>query len=95
MHMCKKTRQAAEGIGLRFLPHPPSSSCLNPIGHLWNLLKRRLAALRPRPLTPDALHVAAIVIWDEFDQEMIDRLIMSMPTKIAAVIESEGSWSPY
>lgn len=46
-------------------------------------------------MTPDALYEAAVVIWDELDQEMIDRLIMSMPRRLDAVIESESGWIPY
>lgn len=79
-----------------FLPHPPSSPpCLNPIKPVSNILKHRVASLRPLPTTPDALYETAVVIWDELDQEMIDRLNMSMPRRLDAVIEAEGGWIPH
>lgn len=80
---------------MHFLTHPACSPCLNPIEHIWNLLKRRLAALRPRPTTQDALFEAAMALWDDMDQGMIDRLIMSMPARIEATIKAEGGYIPY
>lgn len=95
IHKAQRARGKAEQLGMRFLEHPPSSPCLNPIEHVWMLLKRRLASLRPRPTTQDALFEAAVAIWAEIDQEVIDRLIMSMPDRIKAVVDAEGGYIPY
>lgn len=95
IHKAKVARGRAEELGMRFMDHPPSSPCLNPIEHVWMLLKRRLAALCPRPTTQEALFDAAVALWDEMDQGMIDRLIMSMPDRIQAVVEAEGGYINY
>lgn len=95
IHTCKPTQARAEALGLRFLPHPPSSPCLNPIEHIWTVLKRRLASLVPRPTTKEALFAAAEQMWQEIPQEMIDRLIMSMPTRLEAVLAAQGGYIPY
>lgn len=80
---------------MRFLDHPPSSPCLNPIEHVRNLLKRKLAALNPRPTSQEALFEEAVRIWNEIPQELIDRLIVSMPERIEAAHKAEGGYIPY
>lgn len=95
IYKAKKTRGRAIQLGMRFLAHPPSSPCLNPIEHVWNCLKRKLAALQPRPTSQTALFEEAVKIWEEIPQELIDRLIMSMPDRIDAVVEAEGGYIPY
>lgn len=95
VHTAKVARGRGLELGMRYLEHPPSSPCLNPIEHLWNLLKRRLARLQPRPTSSDALFDAAVQIWNEYPQETIDRLIMSMPDRLQAVISAEGGYIDY
>lgn len=96
VHVAKAARsRAIEELGMSFLPHPPSSPCLNPIENVWNILKRRLAALRPRPTSQDAIFEAAQRIWDEIPQADIDRLIMGMPRRLEAVIAAEGGYIKY
>lgn len=95
VHTAKATRGKAEELGMRFLAHPPSSPCLNPIEHVWNLLKRRLAAVNPRPTTQEGLFAAAEEIWASIPQEKIDRLINSMPDRIEACISANGGYIDY
>lgn len=95
VHTAKATRGKAEQLGMRFLPHPPCSPCLNPIENLWSNLKRRLARLNPRPTTQEALFAAASELWDAYDQGEIDRLIMSMPHRMKATISANGGHIKY
>lgn len=95
IHKCKKTRQKGEALGMRFLDHPASSPCLNPIENVWTILKRKLAALRPRPTSHDALFEAAQKIWMEIPQATLDRLVMSMPDRLQKVVDAKGGYIDY
>lgn len=95
VHTARATRGKAEELGMRFLGHPPCSPCLNPIEHVWNILKRRLAQLVPRPTTQEALFAAAQEIWASIEQRKIDRLIDSMNGRIEACISADGGYINY
>lgn len=95
IHKAKATRERAHELGMRFLDHPACSPCLNPIEPVWNLLKRKLAALRPRPTTQEGLFREAERIWKEIPQAKIDSLILSMPKRIQDVIDAKGGYIDY
>lgn len=95
IHRALKTRGAAEEMGMRFLPHPPCSPCLNPIEHVWNYLKRKLDEYRPAPSNSEEMFEVASKLWDDIPQSYIDRLIDSMVDRIEAVIKVDGGYIPY
>lgn len=95
VHTAKATRGRAEELGMRFLAHPPCSPCLNPIENLWSKLKYRLSRLNPRPTTSQGLFEAAQREWKAIDQAYIDRLVLSMPNRMKAVISAQGGYIKY
>ena len=75
------------------LDWPAQSPDLNPIEHLWDILKRKI---REHSITSKtALKNALIQEWDAISAETCARLVRSMPQRIAAVIKANGGPTKY
>ena len=95
-------RQWLQENGIVLVIWPPYSPDLNPIENLWKLLKEKihqrypeLATMRSNSHTLDLLIKAAQEVWDEFTDELIDRLIESMERRLQAVIDARGWYTKY
>ena len=81
---------------------PAHSPDLNPIEHMWALLKRRMKQLYPDIwlLKKNQVDVAEFTrclqaCWWAISQDEIDRLIDSMPRRLAAVKKARGWYTKY
>ncbi|GFV05444.1 transposable element Tcb2 transposase [Trichonephila clavipes] len=52
---------------------------MNPIEHVWDALRRRVADRKPPPQTLQELERALLEEWDRIPQLVINSLIDSMP----------------
>jgi len=95
IHTCKLAKQWRESRGMVSLEWPPNSPDLNPIEHLWYLIKGVVQKMDPRPMTLPSLKDAIKKAWDEYDPDIMDRLVESMPARIAAVISAHGGNTKY
>ncbi|GFV51612.1 transposable element Tcb2 transposase [Trichonephila clavipes] len=55
---------------------------MNPIEHVWDALRRRVAGRQPPPQTLEELERALLEEWDRIPQLVINSLIDSMPQSI-------------
>ncbi|GFU83801.1 transposable element Tcb1 transposase [Trichonephila clavipes] len=69
---------------------PAYSPGLNPIEHVWDMLGRRIAARQPPPTCLPELRRALLDAWYNIFQDQTDNLILSMPRRCKACIESSG-----
>jgi hypothetical protein len=81
---------------------PAHSPDLNPIEHLWALLKRKIKELYPDvwELKKNTLDIAEFTrilqeVWWKIDQADIDNLIQSLPRRLAAVKKARGWYTKY
>ena len=74
---------------------PARSPDLNPIEHAWDILGRRVYGLHVRPQTLDHLEQALRREWQNIPQQTLDRLIWSMPRRVAACIQCNGGHTRY
>ena len=75
------------------LDWPAQSPDLNPIEHLWDILKRKM---REHSITSKtALRNALIQELDAVSAETCARFVRSMPQRIAAVIKANGGPTKY
>ena len=70
-----------------YLDYPPYSPDLNPIENAWSLLKRKLAAVIPRPTTPDSLFLEAQRIWHTIPQQHFDHMVDSMGGRCQRLVQ--------
>ena len=94
-HTAKKTKKWLEESGLTVLDWPAQSPDLNPIEHMWNALKRKLAGYERMPTGVLELWERVQKEWEQFDEEYCMRLIGSMPDRIAAVLKARGGYTTY
>lgn len=66
---------------------------LNPIEHLWSILKRRVAEQRPTNLA--SLKEVISDEWWKIDEKVTRPLVESMPRRISAVIAAKGGHTRY
>jgi transposase len=95
IHTCKLASKWRESRGIVSLPWPPNSPDLNPIENIWYLLKASIQKMNPRPMTLPKLKDAIKKAWNKCDVEIMNRLVESMPDRIAAVIEAQGGSTKY
>ncbi|GFU31747.1 transposable element Tcb1 transposase [Trichonephila clavipes] len=74
---------------------PAYSPDLNPIGNVWDMLSRRIAARQPPPSCLQELRRALLDGWCNIPQDQIDNLILSMPRRCKACIALSGRHTPY
>ena len=89
-HRSRLAAQAREELHIKQIFHPPNSPDLNPIEPLWGIVKHRVARLRPVASTLDKLWEQVQRVWDELDQETIDRVLGKMEERRIAVVAAHG-----
>lgn len=95
-------RTWAQDHGIEVVDWPAYSPDLNPIENLWKMLKEgiyeRFPLLATAPKNANSLQwlcEAAIEVWEDLKEELIDRLIESMPRRLEAVIAHDGWYTKY
>ncbi len=68
------------------LKWPPQSPDLNPIEHLWDVVKREICIMTNLQQLSDAI----MSIWTKISEECFQRLIESMLKRIKAILQAKG-----
>ena len=77
------------------LEWPPQSPDMNPIEHMWALVKRRLNEYESPPSGLVELWERVQDIWNKVTQEECLKVIDSMPSRIQALLKAKGRWTDY
>ena len=80
-HTCHKARNWFQDHDFNVILWPAHSPDLNPIEHLWNHLKRRLAGYEEEAKGMLELWNRVQVGWDKMEPEVCQNLIESMPRR--------------
>ena len=94
-HTCKRVKKWIQDCGMEVLDWPAQSPDLNPIEHLWHYLKRRLMEYEDQAGGINELWRRTEVEWEKIPKEECQKLIESMPRRIAAVIRAKGGYTKY
>ena len=94
-NILQKRLQIGSNHDIQVFDWPPQSPDLNPIEHLWNYLKRRLASYEHVPTSMRQLWERIEVEWDKIPVEECLKLIETMPDRISAVIKAKGRHTKY
>ena len=74
---------------------PSNSPDLNPIEHLWHVLKCQIKKRKRQSRNRKELIAALQEEWQKIDMNIVSNLIRSMPRRLAAVIKAQGEPSSY
>lgn len=74
---------------------PAQSPDLNPIEHLWGLVKQRIHSYSTPPSGVFELWERTAAEWNRITAEDCQALIESMPRRLAAVIKAKGGHTKY
>lgn len=94
-HRAKSVQEWLSEQPFDVLDWPPQSPDLNPIEHLWAILKRRLNQYERPPSGMIELWERIEAEWNKIDKDDCLKLIESMPNRINAVLKSKGMWTDY
>lgn len=89
-HVSKRTKEWLSDHDVSLLYHPPNSPDLSPIEPVWHELKKIIRALPHPPTSVDALKSAVFTAWDQLDVADVDKYILSMPDRVAAIFQAKG-----
>ena len=94
---CHKAHSIMEWFdekGIRVLDHPPQSPDLNPIENLWRIVKISIYKNHDIKSVKD-LWEAFEEEWEKVDAVTCQKLIESMPKRLALVIKARGGSTKY
>lgn len=74
-------------------PWPGNSPDLNPIENLWSIIKRRVD--KQKPTNSDKMQALIVQEWTAISQDLVQKLIESMPGRIAEVLKKKGQHCKY
>lgn len=94
-HTSKKAEKWFSDHQMQVLRWPAQSPDLNPIEHLWALLKRRLGEYEKPPAGILELWERVQVEWNKLGAEDCQNIIKSMPDRCKAVIRAKGGHTKY
>lgn len=94
IHTAKLTKaKLEEFMGDHVMDWPPNSADLNPIEHVWNLIKEMLAGTNFR--TVEEFKEAATKAWYAIDQRVINSLIDSVWRRCRKLVQAKGGYIRY
>ncbi|GBN36301.1 hypothetical protein AVEN_8075-1 [Araneus ventricosus] len=82
---------------------PPNSPDLNPMEHIWDVMERQLRAQTPpcpnistlRDRCLDIWYNPSSVMYQMSKNQMYQKLVASMPRRVAAVLKAKGGATRY
>lgn len=92
-HTSKLTRDWMESVGLEPMEWIAQSPDLNPIENLWSILDQELKHRKPN--NEAELFEILKEGWNNLAKSMLERLVDSLPRRIAAVIAVKGRMTKY
>jgi len=71
---------------------PPNSPDLNPLDyHVWGVMLEKYQQYSPKPKNLTELRTVLENIWNELQQESINRAILAFRKRLTACVEVNGS----
>ncbi len=92
-HTSKATVGFLKKNRVKVIQWPSMSPDLNPIEHLWGILKRQVEHHSPSSI--QSLKEVILEEWKKIDLAKCRQLVHSMPRRLGAVIKNHGSHTKY
>ena len=94
-HTADISKSARQAFSVVTLIWPSWSPDLNPIEHIWGIIKKRIRERPIQPSTTAEMRVAVLEEWDKITPENLYRILATMPDRMAAVIAANGGHTKY
>lgn len=94
-HTARVTQAYLNDMNITVMEWPARSPDMNPIEHVWDLLKRKVKSRIPAPANVGELRIAVVEEWRRLSQETIDNIILSMPRRVETLIRARGGNTRY
>ncbi len=88
-HTAKSTKSWLNDLGVGVLDWPANSPDLNPIEHLWGIVKRKIRNETKK------WKATVKETWASIPPQQCHKLITSMPRRIESVIKAKGAPTKY
>ncbi|GFT41533.1 transposable element Tc3 transposase [Trichonephila clavipes] len=85
-HRARLVENMLEAETIQCMEWPACSPDLNPIEHVWDMLRRRICCATKVACYVRDLEIALLEEWNSIPQSLIDNLIASMANRCAAVL---------
>lgn len=92
-HTSRKAKDFFKSRKVDVLEWPPQSPDLNPIEHLWDILKREVHQVHSSSISN--LKARVREVWENISPEVTAKLVESIPRRLDAVLESRGGPTRY
>jgi transposase len=77
---------------IKTLDWPPQSPDLNPIEHIWAIIKQELYSEKGFPKNRAELISRVFKIWENLDKKLLESLTKHAMRRFHAVVERKGRW---
>lgn len=94
-HAARIVNEFLNDVGLHAMAWPARSPDINPIEHVWDMLKKRVRSRLPPHSNLHQLRNLLTEEWNNIDQTVIQNLIEGLNRRMAAVIQSRGGNTRY
>jgi transposase len=95
VHRAKYVENWKKSNRIVSLPWAAQSPDLNPIEHIWHILKMNISKRKPKPKNLKELEVAIYEEWGQLQKSLLRKLIYSMPRRLRSVILAKGYPTKY
>ena len=94
-HTSKKAKIWFQDHRIQVMDWPAQSPDLNPIEHLWQQLKQRLASYENPPQGINELWERVEREWEEIDAGVCQKLIEGLPKRVLEVYRAKGGYTTH
>ena len=84
-----------ERMKVKVLSWPPQSPDLSPIENVWKQMKDRIARRKHRIRTIEEMEAALRYEWANIEEELLVKLVDSMPNRMEELRKAKGGSTKY
>lgn len=95
IHKARIVQEFIREHNVHVLPWSSRSPDLNPIENIWGEMTKYMYRHDFRPRSQEELRQKIFEAWDEITPELTRHLVLSMPRRVQAVIDSNGAMTKY
>ena len=94
-HTAGSVQEYLNHVNIPVMQWPARSPDMNPIEHVWDLLKRSVKSRMPPPNNLSEMRNVLLEEWQRLPQETIDNIINSMPRRMETFVRARKGNTRY